>query len=112
MKVIHAVDFGDMYSTHLFGVGTPATYDVTHLQDPARERLDEVMKRNHIKAETKIISGSAAAAIVGEADATGAELLVVGSHGRTGLTRILLGSVAEKVVRTSSCSVLVVRMPS
>jgi len=70
------------------------------------------MKRNHIKAETKIISGSAAAAIVGEADATGAELLVVGSHGRTGLTRILLGSVAEKVVRTSSCSVLVVRMPS
>jgi nucleotide-binding universal stress UspA family protein len=112
LKVIHAVDFVDMETRHLFGLGTPATYDVTNLRDPARDQLADVMKRNHLKAETQILSGSASAAIVGEAEKSGAELLVLGSHGRTGLTRLLLGSVAEKVVRTSSCSVLVVRMPS
>ena len=45
-----------------------------------------------------------------EADAVGAELVVVGTHGHTGLARLLLGSVAEKIVRGAACSVLVVRM--
>ena len=42
----------------------------------------------------------------------GADLLVVGSHGRTGLRRVLLGSVAEKVVRLAPCDVYVVRAKS
>jgi nucleotide-binding universal stress UspA family protein len=50
-----------------------------------------------------------AAAIVKEARRTHASLVIVGSHGRTGLARALLGSVAEKVVRHSPCPVLVVR---
>jgi nucleotide-binding universal stress UspA family protein len=40
------------------------------------------------------------------------DLVVVGSHGRRGLSRALLGSVAEKVVRTAPCPVLVVRTPA
>ncbi|MCB9616252.1 MAG: universal stress protein [Sandaracinus sp.] len=43
------------------------------------------------------------------AKAVGADLIIVGSHGRTGLKRVLLGSVAERVVRLSTCPVLVVR---
>ena len=47
-------------------------------------------------------------AIVEEADTVGADLLVIGSHGRSGFERLLLGSTAERVVRRSTCPVLVV----
>lgn len=40
-----------------------------------------------------------------------ADLIVMGSHGRTGLARALLGSVAEAVVRAATCPVLTIRMP-
>jgi nucleotide-binding universal stress UspA family protein len=39
------------------------------------------------------------------------DLIVMGTHGRTGVERLLLGSVAEKVLRDAPCSVLVVKMP-
>jgi nucleotide-binding universal stress UspA family protein len=47
--------------------------------------------------------------VVGIAERAGADLLVVGTHGRTGLARLVLGSVAERLVRLSSSPVLVVR---
>jgi nucleotide-binding universal stress UspA family protein len=47
--------------------------------------------------------------VVGIAERAGADLLVVGTHGRAGLARLVLGSVAERLVRLSSCPVLVVR---
>jgi nucleotide-binding universal stress UspA family protein len=49
--------------------------------------------------------------IVTLAKATGADLIVLGTHGRRGLARALLGSVAENVVRTATCPVLTVRGP-
>jgi nucleotide-binding universal stress UspA family protein len=49
--------------------------------------------------------------IVEEARGWGADLIVLGSHGRTGMVRWLLGSVAEHVVRYAPCSVEVVRQP-
>ncbi len=51
-------------------------------------------------------------ALVEHAKTVGAELIIVGSHGRTGLRRVLLGSVAERVVRLAPCPVLVVPSPS
>lgn len=45
------------------------------------------------------------------AEELGADLIVVGSHGRTGLTRLVLGSVAERVTRLAHCPVLVVKLP-
>ena len=53
--------------------------------------------------------GDPAAAICADAKASGASLIIVGSHGRTGISRALLGSVAERVVRHAPCPVLVVR---
>jgi nucleotide-binding universal stress UspA family protein len=47
-------------------------------------------------------------AILGQIDAAGGDLLVIGSHGRTGLQRLLLGSVAEKLLRSADCPVMVV----
>jgi len=55
------------------------------------------------------ISGSPAVAIVQYARSIGADAIVVGTHGREGVSRLLMGSVAEHVVRHAPCPVLVVR---
>jgi nucleotide-binding universal stress UspA family protein len=60
-------------------------------------------------AEVVVARGPAAETIVSQADTRGADLLVVGTHGRRGLKHMLLGSVAERVVRMAGCSVLVAR---
>ena len=48
---------------------------------------------------------------VGYAEDLNAELIIIGSHGRTGITRLVLGSVAERVTRLAHCPVLVVKLP-
>jgi nucleotide-binding universal stress UspA family protein len=55
------------------------------------------------------IASDTARAIVEHAKATHVDLIVVGTHGRGGVTRLMMGSVAEKVMRTAPCPVLVVR---
>ena len=60
-------------------------------------------------AETRVASGEPTEALVAEAGQWGADLLVLGTHGRSGLPRLLIGSVAEFVVKRAPCDVLVVR---
>jgi nucleotide-binding universal stress UspA family protein len=71
--------------------------------------LADALARTGAAGETRVMEGEAANAIVACAEELGAELVVVGTHGRTGLRRLALGSVAERVVRNASCSVLTVR---
>jgi nucleotide-binding universal stress UspA family protein len=54
-------------------------------------------------------AGSPAAAITDTAAEEGSELIVIGTHGRTGLNRLVIGSVAERVVRIAPCPVLTVK---
>ena len=61
-----------------------------------------------ITCQTTQLQGRPAAEIVRHAAEAGADLIVVGTHGRTGLAHVLLGSVAERVVRHARCSVLTV----
>lgn len=56
-----------------------------------------------------VIEGDAAGAILSIAEDVEADLVVVGTHGRTGVGRLMMGSVAEKVVRQAGCPVLVMR---
>ena len=72
-------------------------------------RAIEVLTRTGLTTETAVREGDPRSAIVDEAEEWGADLVVVGSHGRTGLTRWLLGSVAQAVVGHAPCSVEVVR---
>ena len=58
---------------------------------------------------TEIIAGTAAKAIAEYARDRGMDLIVMGTHGRSGVAHVLMGSVAERVVRTAPCPVLTVR---
>ena len=62
-------------------------------------------------ASADVVFGYAARAIVERASRLGADLIVMGSHGRAGMPHLMLGSVAEAVVRTARCPVLTVRHP-
>ncbi len=57
------------------------------------------------------LEGDPAAEIVRYGRDAAMDLIVIGTHGRTGLERLLMGSVAERVLRDASCSVLVVKLP-
>jgi nucleotide-binding universal stress UspA family protein len=61
-----------------------------------------------VPAETLALPGNARDVIVEAAKKHGAGLIIMGTHGRTGVRHLLLGSVAERVVRTAPCPVLVV----
>jgi nucleotide-binding universal stress UspA family protein len=77
-----------------------------------REQLEQIrpvdssIPVHHVFAE-----GDPATEIVRYAADAGIDLIVMGTHGRTGLDRLLMGSVAEKVMRDAHCSVLVVKLP-
>ena len=60
---------------------------------------------------TGMVRGEAAPAIVAEASRQQADLIVIGAHGQTGLTRFLMGNTAEVVLRTAHCATLLVRAP-
>ena len=84
--------------------------------DRHREYAEELFEsaRNRADAhgrelDTAVVTGEPDHRIVERAEAESVDLIVIGSHGREGISRILLGSVAEKVVRRSPVSVLVVR---
>jgi nucleotide-binding universal stress UspA family protein len=62
-----------------------------------------------LRARRKVKVGAPAATIVAEAQEARADLIVMGTHGRTGLSHLLLGSVAEAVIRKAPCPVLAVQ---
>jgi universal stress protein A len=72
-------------------------------------RINAELKKKGARVRTFQKTGSAAQCIVDTAKSLKAGLIVMGTHGRTGLAHMLMGSVAEKVVRTAACPVLTVR---
>ena len=92
----------------------PSTFE--HLQKSAEERtrkvLDEAESRaadHDVTVTTETVIGMPSRAIVEWAEDNDVDGIVIGSHGRQGVTRVLLGSVAEAVVRRSPVPVTVVR---
>lgn len=77
----------------------------------ARQRLERMARsasRRRVRVSILMAEGPAAAAIVRAAKRKRVGLIVLGTRGRTGLSRMLVGSVAERVVRTAPCPVLTV----
>lgn len=86
------------------------------MMDAARESFQSVVDRAvarlneaGLTASGLIREGTAAEEIIDEAKEWGADLILVGTHGRRGVSRFLLGSVAQKVAAHASCSVEIVR---
>jgi nucleotide-binding universal stress UspA family protein len=79
--------------------------DAEQFTRKARERIGA----SGLSVETAVREGDPRTAIIDAADEWQADLIVVGSHGRTGLTRLVMGSVAQAVVAHAHCSVEVVR---
>ena len=80
------------------------------LKDEGEKAIEQVKKiADGVKLETFILSGRPAHAITKFAVKNKVDLIVVGSQGKSGLERLLLGSVAESIIRTAECMVLVVK---
>lgn len=80
---------------------------VTGAEESMKEFIDEHFKG--LKATGVVLNGYAAEEIIKYATTSGADLIIMGTHGRTGLDRVLFGSVAEKVVKTAPIPVMTVR---
>lgn len=83
------------------------------MEKSAKEQLDRVAieeMRDYPNIERKVIIGSPAEEILRFAEKNNIDLIIMGTHGRKGLDKILFGSTAEKVVRSSRFPVLTVRM--
>ena len=81
------------------------------VQQEARDVLDAATSRSHVEppAWRFLKEGKPAPEIVAAAKEWGADLIVMGTHGRSGLGRVVLGSVAQAVVHAAPCPVLLVR---
>jgi nucleotide-binding universal stress UspA family protein len=80
-----------------------------YLERGLSDTQKDIGQRIRGPVSTKLVQGVPHVEIVREAEEGGFDLVVMGSHGRTGLRHALLGSVAERVVRRAPCPVLVVR---
>lgn len=83
-----------------------------HLYEEGERVLGDLVdrvERAGVPVETELVDGRPSEAIVAQADESGCDLIVMGTHGRVGLNRLLLGSVTERVVRTARVPVLTVR---
>jgi nucleotide-binding universal stress UspA family protein len=85
----------------------PAT-DLEPLRDPLQQLRPQDPKTT---VEHRLAQGDTAAEILQTAQDTNCDVIVMGTHGRTGLDRLLMGSVAEQVVRRATCPVLTVKTP-
>ena len=82
----------------------------TKFADQTAETIRHGIADSSARLTTKILKGAAGRMIVEEAETWGADLIVVGSHGRGFWERTLTGSVSDAVIHHAPCSVLVVRM--
>jgi len=125
--VDHAIELASAYgaTVHaLYVVDTAALVDLDEaavdsdlltesLSDRGREAVDRIAKRAAdagVDAETAVERGRPVGAILDYATDHGVDVIVMGTRGRSGLDRLLLGSVTEKVVRKSRVPVLTVRV--
>ena len=111
LYLMHVID-SRLYDTEIYKL---SPYKLNEI-DESRIRTD-LMKSlpegtmDVLEVETIVVKGVPFNEIINAATKINVDLIVIGTHGRTGLSHVMLGSVAEKVVRKATCPVLTVRMP-
>ncbi|MBN1101837.1 MAG: universal stress protein [Deltaproteobacteria bacterium] len=109
LYICHIVD---LTSAAIYGDALPAIQDQVGVMTLyAKEQLEGLMKDRRVDWEPVIAGGHASAEIARIASENGVDLIVSATQGRTGLKRLVLGSVTERLMRTVPCPMLVVRSP-
>lgn len=114
LELVHVVE-QVVHSHPSFWSAEPALADELHQQSMASaQRLLGELERGRSselgpRTRTRVVSGSVTGALADHAAASGADLIVMSTHGRTGFARWLMGSVSERLLRVAPCSALVVR---
>jgi nucleotide-binding universal stress UspA family protein len=109
LDLLHVVEEAAYPNAYGLDVTSP---DLPNVQDRAREALETLAGELEMRTDPvniHILAGNAARDIVECADEHEADLIVMATHGRTGLERFLIGSVAEKVVRRAPCPVFTLK---
>lgn len=114
IHVVHVLEdlAAHAWTTEVYVAALPGVHE--EMEKQARERLDACLspqERDQFRAQLTLRTGSAFVEIVRHAREIKADLLVMGTHGRGAIAHMLLGSVAERVVRKAPCPVLTVRQP-
>ena len=114
LTALHVIDPSDFYAATGMEGGAMANYDqvMDHQNERAENLLADARERAAeagVEIETDHVVGSVSRSILSYVDEHDVEHVVIGSHGRTGARRILLGSVAETVARRSPVPVTIVR---
>lgn len=108
LTLIHAVEHMSSYGA-AYGVAAGADIEEM-LVESATEAMNKLAGKIGVEQGSRIIKiGPAKVVILEEAERLGADLIVIGSHGRSGI-RLLLGSTANAVLHGSKCDVLAVRI--
>ncbi len=105
LHLLHVIDLRDLYSLDPQSMETSIVLENT-LRQRAQKKLESYSKNLKVPCETEIRLGSPLEEIEDCIQEKKINLVVISTHGRTGLKHVLLGSVAEKVVHHSSCPVL------
>ena len=113
VTVISVLAVDPMVGVDFYKIAPSITEYVLAAEKNAKERLDDIQQTltNHgIQVSTRITRDtSTATAILNIADEINADLIVMGSHGRTGLKKMILGSVAQEVLRLCPLPVMVIK---
>ena len=115
LHVLHVFEPLWITSADVVGGGVALATMIQGLEDTARKQLEEAVTeedRRELHATSAMVtSESPAREIANYAHEQKVDLVVIGTHGRSGISRMLIGSVAEKVVRLAPCPVLTVHHP-
>jgi nucleotide-binding universal stress UspA family protein len=107
--LLHVIEWLPSLTAGALGV-YPHAKDMVQLRRDSEERLREEANRHpSVRIEIEVIEGKPGGAILEVAEREKPDLIVVGSKSRKGLDHLLIGSVAERVLRKSRCPVLVYR---
>lgn len=113
IHALYVIDVADLMDVGYVGGRSDFEQTIEPLEDEAARAVGEIRERarqRNVNVITVVREGVPYETIVEYVDEVGADLVVMGTHGRSGLPRYLLGSVTEKVVRTADVPVLTVRM--
>jgi universal stress protein A len=110
LLILHVVEQLHEFEHYQILVLTPQEL-AEEMEKQAHEKLTKLTEqiKKTIKVETVVRQGKPFVEIIKEAKEKDMDLIVMASHGRTGISHMLMGSVAEKVVRKAHCPVLIVR---